>query len=119
MPREEQADDIEQRFFSEADLLFVLVGDWHEHCNYVAWCPLANLDSLAPNYIFVHDQVADVEGQAKAVVATSGPLLFGIFSSSPSLNSTMAAPPPVTSVTHTLVLTLDKVHEKLGLNQCL
>ena len=86
MPREEQADDIEQKFFSEADLLFVLVGDWHEHCNYVVWCLPANLDSLVPNYIFAHDQVADVEGQAKAVVATSDPPLFEIFFFSPSLS---------------------------------
>ena len=103
MPGEEQADDIEQRFFSEADLLFVLVDDWHQHCNYVVWCPLANLDSLAPNYIFVHDQVADVEGQAKAVVAISDPLLFEIFSSSPSLSCAFCPSRSLDALLHALV----------------
>ena len=103
MPGEEQADDIEQRFFSEADLLFVLVDDWHQHCNYVVWCPLANLDSLAPNYIFVHDQVADVEGQAKAVVAISDPLLFEIFSSSPFLSCTFCPSRSLDALLHALL----------------
>ena len=103
MPVEEQADDIEQRFFSEADLLFVLVGDRHQPCNYVVRCPLANLDSLVPNCIFLHDQVSDVEDQAKAVVAISGPLLFEIFFSFPSLSCAFCPSRSLDALLHALL----------------
>ena len=69
----------------------------------MVWCPLTNVDSLVPNYIFVHGQVADVEGQAKAVVATSGPLLFEIFFSFPSLSCAFCPSRSLDALLHALL----------------